>query len=276
MLAWCASAVGASASAAEPSCEQFFDARTFHQRVSEGDSAYAEMDLQAFQAARLGAREMVPCLAEPLSPAQVAGFHRIEALGAFLARDHAGAVASLRSLMAAAPGYQLSSELAPDGHPLRLYFNIAENALVLPGSPVAARPDGWTMVDGSTSAEWPIDRPYLYQEFDPSGGVRMSTVRASGVAPPGFTAEPDAAVRSSTAGTKTARTLGFISAGSAVVAGGLYLGARASAGQFWDPATSAEELDSLRRRTNTFGALSAGVGFVAVGTGGAALFVGTW
>ena len=93
---------------AAPPCATPVTARDFHQKVADGDAAYADMDLTAFQAARVEARGMVPCLSEPLTPAQAAGFHRLEALGAFLARDHASAVASLRALVAAAPGYQLS------------------------------------------------------------------------------------------------------------------------------------------------------------------------
>ena len=268
-------AAGLPGSVAAEDCAEKVDARAFHQKVSEGDSAYAEMELEAFQAARMAARAMVPCLDEELTPAQVAGYHRMEALGSFLARDHAAAVASLRSLVAAAPGYTLSTDLAPDGHPFRLYFSIAEGTPPSPGAPLPRPAGGWVHIDGAAATERPVDRPYVYQAFDSGGILQVSALRETGALPPGDTGSVTALPRAA-ASTRTARVLGIVSAGSALVAGGLYLGARGSAGRFWDPSTPTEDLDALRTRTNTLGALSAGVGVVAVGTGGAALLVGTW
>jgi len=261
-----------SASAAAP-CDAPVSARAFHQQVAAGDSAYADMDLEAFQAARVAARAMVPCLAEPVTPAQAAGYHRLEALGEFLSRDHAGAVASLRSLVAAAPGYQLSSSIAPDGHPLRLYFEIAENTAAVPGVPLPESRLGEVKIDGTTAGSWPLDRPYLFQVVEKDGAVQQSSLQNIGVAPPGMA--PGTASGPSSRN-PNAKVLGIVSASTAVVAGGLYLGARSASAKFWDPSTSTSELDGLRSRTNTLGWASAGLGVVAVGTGGAALLVGTW
>ncbi len=266
--------VGPGVALAEPSCPEPVTARAFHQQVAAGDSAYVDMDVEAFQAARSKAREMVPCLAEPVTPAQAAGFHRLEALGNFLARDHAASVASLRSLVAAAPGYTLSDDLAPAGHPLRLYFEIAENSVAAPTAPLPSLGSGWAQIDGTTTTSWPVDRPFLYQSFERSGAVASSSLVRVGESPPGFDDSVAGAVVSRR--TRTARTLGFVSLGSAAVAGGLYLGARASSAQFWDPTTASAELDGLRTRTNALGWASTGLGVLAVGTGGAAIFAGTW
>ena len=182
-------------------------------------------------------------------------------------------MASLRSVIAAAPGYQLSADLAPDGHPLRLYFSIAEGAQPVPAEPLPPQREGWLAIDGATSSGWPVDRPYLVQSFERGGDVASSALRAVGEPPvPGASADGSG----TSPKIRTARTLSLISGGAAVVAGGLYLGARSSSNQFWDPSTPSTELDALRNRTDALGWASAGVGFVAVGTGGAALLVGTW
>lgn len=262
-----------STAQAAPSCPEPVTARAFYQQVSAGDMAYVAMDLDAFHQARMKARQMVPCLSEAITPAQAAGYHRLEALGAFLGRDHAGAVAALKALVGAAPGYQLSTELAPDGHPLRLYFSIAEGTPAAPTRTMAPLPEGWVAIDGATTTEWPVDRPYLLQSFDSGGQVESTALRSVGQPP---VEEPKNRGMRVTAKTRTARTLSLVSGGAAVVAGGLYLGARASSKQFWDPSTPSAELAGLRSRTNTLGWASAGVGVVAVGTGGAAILVGTW
>lgn len=258
-----------------PPCAEKVSSAAFYEQVASGDTAYIRMDIEAFQEARRQASQMIPCLDESLTPAQAAGYHRLEALGAFLGRDHAGAVASLRSVIAAAPGYQLSLEIAPTGHPLRMYFEIAEGSKSAP--PVALGPiaRGWVTVDGATSTSWPVDRPYLTQQFDSAGGVMVSALRTVGEAPSEELAVDDS-FRSVSAKIHTARTLSLVSAGAALVTGALYLGARSSANQFWDPSTPTAELDALRQRTNALGWASAGVGLVAVGTGGAAVLVGTW
>jgi hypothetical protein len=174
--------IGATAQAA-PVCPEPVSSRAFHQQVSSGDAAYAEMDMDAFQQSRVQVRKMVPCLAEPITPAQAAGYHRLEALGSFLGRDHAGAVASLRALIAAAPGYQLSLDLAPDGHPLRTYFMIAEGTPAAPAITISPQGDGWLAIDGATSTDWPVDRPYLVQSFDGTGQVSSSALRSVGEPP---------------------------------------------------------------------------------------------
>ena len=261
---------------AEETCAAPVSAREFHQMVSKGDAAYADMDLEAFQTARVNARQMFACLDEGITPAQAAGFHRLEALGYFLARDHANAVSSLRSLNAAAPGYALSAEIAPPNHPLRMYYDIAEKLVSLPPQPLPLAKSGWTEIDGSTATAWPTDRPYLIQNFDDSGKVVLSSFQTTGTAPAGVLSEPKPLSLLAPSKAQTAKTLSLVAGGSALLAGGLYLGARSSANQFWDPTTPSSELDALRRRTNGLGWSSAGVGLVALGTGCAALYVGTW
>ena len=176
---------------------------------------------------------MVPCLSEPISPAQAAGFHRLEAMGEFLARNHAGAVASLRALASAAPGYELSEELAPQGHPLAMYYEIALGTVSVPSTPIPAVEGRWIHIDGTATTERPVDRPYLFQSFEEGGRVTTSGLVKAGRLPPGFEA-PSPQMSSTTDRTRTARTLGWVSVGTAAVAGGLYLGARRSSNQFWD------------------------------------------
>lgn len=266
----------ASAPAAQAAdCAEPVSARAFAQLVSTGDTAYANLDEQGFREARFAAAAALPCLSEGITSGQAAAWHRLEALAAFLDRDHAGAVASFKSLLAAAPGYELPESMAPPAHPLRTYFAIAQGSPETFGRPLEKPKAGWIHLDGSAAKELPVDRPAIYQRFADTGALQETLVVRPGIETPGLTSE-----RSTAQARRPKRTInvGLASAAgiAALASGGLYLAANSRSQQFWDPTTPDGELTALRQQTNTFGWMSAGFGAVALGTGTAALLVGTW
>lgn len=264
---------------AEDACEAPVTAREVMQTVASAHAAYADLDLDGFKAAHLTLSGQLPCLVDSLSEGQTAGVHGVEALASFVDNNPAATVASFRSVLAAAPSYRLPEDLARSGHPLRTMFDTATGALPSPTAPMPQHPsrEGWVHVDGTSATTWPVDRPYLVQAFDDAGRVTESGLYAAGAPPFGIDTRGSAtAGRHRSSRMRQARVLAGVSAGSALVAGGLYLGARAAHTNFWDPSTPTADVEALRTRANALGWASAGVGAIAVGTGGAAVLVGTW
>jgi hypothetical protein len=67
------------------------DATTLQQAIDSAETAFVEMDQGGFEAAATRARTTLSCVEDALSPVQVAGFHRMCALEAYLKADHAAA-----------------------------------------------------------------------------------------------------------------------------------------------------------------------------------------
>lgn len=255
-------------------CPETTSARALVREVSAGDAAFAELDDEGFNAALARSLEMVPCLSDPVTPGQAALFHKLHALGAFVERDDAGAVSHFRSVVASAPGYKLPESLAPEGHPLRTHFAVAEGSTPVPEPLLPVPRDGVVHIDGRRSTTAPLDRPFLYQRLDGAGQVVESALLRSHQQVPEYVSVgrtgKDGARRGVTV--PLAATSGI----AAVASGVLFLSARGSAAAFWDPTTPTGDLDTLRSRTNTLGWLSAGAGVVAVGTGAGAFISGTF
>lgn len=265
-------ALGGPAHAAD--CPEPTTAKALVQEVTAGDTAFAELDDEGFAVSRARTLQMLPCLSEPITPGQAALFHKLHAIGAFVDRDHAGAVAAFRSVVAASPGYQLPESLAPAGHPLRTHFAVAEGAVALPEPLLPVPRSGAVHVDGRRATTAPLDRPWVYQKLDEAGSVVESALVSPGAPVPAY----DNTGRPGEPGARRGVNVPLMAtAGVAAVASGvLYLSARGSADRFWDPTTANTELETLRTRTNTLGWLSAGAGVVAVGAGAGAFIAGTF
>lgn len=257
-------------------CDAAVGARDFGRMIAAGDAAYANMYEKGFREARLDAAQALPCLTEGLTPGQSAAFHRLEALAAFLDRDHAGAVASFKAVLAAAPGYTLPEAMAPMNHPMRTYFEIAANSPVPPGRPLNPPKAGWVHLDGALATEAPADRPFIYQRFGDGGRVIESMLVRPGITPPTLALASTPSRSSRKSGREINVGLASAAGVAALASGGFFLAAHNTEQAFWSQSTSQAELGALRTQTNTFGWLSAGFGAVALGTGTAALLVGTW
>ncbi len=257
--------------AAAADCPERAGAKDLVLAVSAGDAAFADMDEDGFRASRDRVLAALPCLGDGITPGQAALVHRTQALGLFLDRDHAGAVASFRSVLASSPDYRLAEDLAPPGHPMRVHFEVAEGTVPVPEAALPVPTSGWIQVDGHTAATAPVDRPWVYQRFDAGGGVLDTALVRPGAPPPVYEARAEKRER---AGINA--PLAATAGAAAVASGAFYLASRASYDRFFDPTTAPGQLDTLRARTNTYGWLSAGAGLVAAGAGAGAFLAGTW
>jgi len=114
--------------------------------VAKAEQAFQQMDIDGFQAARDQALTELPCLVDPLQPADAARIHVLEALDAFTRNDEAGTVNALRSAVQADPVYALPAELVPEGHALRLQLRVAStvtDSAPRPGCPFSGHQARW-------------------------------------------------------------------------------------------------------------------------------------
>ena len=236
--------------------------------ISAGDAAFGALDAQAFRAADSEAARLLPCLDEALEPAQVAALHRLHALAAFLARDHAGAVSAFRSMLATAPDYRLSEEAGAAQPPAPHRLPGGGRDGLGAGAPLRAPRQGWVQVDGQRAEQAPADRPWVFQHFSEDGQVLGTSLVPVGGETPAYP--------SRSRGGSGAR----VPLGSPPVWPQRhrepFLLAQSSEQAFWDPSTPTGDLQGLRDQTNTFGWLSAGAGVVAAGAGAGAVLSGSF
>ena len=291
VLFWCF--VSTSAFANE-SCPEVISTATLSRFISEADMAFSTMDEQGFRTARWSAQRAVPCLGEPIQPGQAAAYYRMEALGNFVDQQHAQTVGFFRSMLKVAPNYLLPEAMAPEGHPLRVNFEVALGSVPVAGKPIPRASDGLIRLDGAVAGEYPTDRPYLFQHVSDAGTVVASTVVGIGAEPPKYATgrghqSANAAARSKPSTVAVKRSpvangakkpfrvnvpLAALSGGAAVVSGITYAIAVSSETKFFDPTTPKQDLAKLRQNTNTLVWVSGGFATLAVGSGVSAVLVG--
>jgi len=247
--------------------------------LSTADAAFSDLDEDAFRSAVAQTRNAIPCLAEPMNDSLAAAWHRAEAYQAFLDRDHAATVQAFRAMLGASPGYRLSDVIAPEGHPLRTDFEIAQGLPPEPTRPAPVPTQGSLLVDGKPTQDVPAALPFVFQQLGEDGKPLRSVLIEQGASLPLYDARP---LRGSSQDGARAghRKLGAPLVAAAVVAGvtsaSLYGISSNKASQFWDESTPDTSLDQLRRQTNGTAAGSVVAGVVAIGAGTAAVLTFVW
>jgi hypothetical protein len=255
-------------SAALADCAEPVTAQRISQEISLGEAAYQNMDEAGFRQAFTMVRESLPCVNSPFNSAQATAFWRMHALAAFLDRDEDAAVIAFQSVLSSTPGYSLSEALAPMGHPLQVWLELA---LVSPSSleSVLATPaSGSVFIDGTASLSAPLARPYLFQLTDESGQLLVSQVIHPGQEPPRYPVLRERPIINA--------PLAITAGVSGVIAGGTWYLATAREDTFWDPSTPTSDLELLQRQSNTLGTVALSAGILTVGSGAAAVLVGSW
>ena len=198
-------------------------------------------------------------------------------------------------MLKVAPNYLLPEAMAPEGHPLRVNFEVALGSVPVAGKPIPRASNGLIRLDGGVAGEYPTDRPYLFQHVSDSGSVLGSTVVGIGADPPryatgrGYQSANASTPRSRPAPVAVKRApaatsdkgpfrinvpLAAVAGGAAVVSGITYAIAVSSETKFFDPTTPKQDLTKLRQNTNTLVWVSGGFATLAVGSGVSAVLVG--
>ncbi len=257
-------------------CERLVGAPELLDSLGSAEAAWTRLDRPAFAESVHDLRNQLACLRDPLTPADAAAIHRVEALDLFLAGDRRGAAWAYSAAALLEPAYELPLGIAPRGNPLRGVW--LEGRALDPGpSRELDRPaDGALLLDGRRSLRRPELRPVVFQRVDEYGRVVETAYLSPGDPVPVYrTWVPTGPPRQPATPSRTVehRPLVAVAAVAGVASGALWALSLRSADTFWDPTTPQEDLVGLRRQTNGLivGAVGAGAG--AAVTGAMALWV---
>lgn len=214
------------------------------------------------------------CLAEPMPPEQAARLHRLIGVHRFVHRDRVLAEAAFLAARTVDPEYAFPENMVPQGHGLRTLYESVQ-----PGSSYEDVPkpaSGELLFDGDALAGRPVQSPTIVQIRDRRGRVVSTNYLETGAPLPDFRARKNPTQRSKS----NAPLIGLaVGAGSAAVISASLLAVSASSNTSfnqYDPSRDLAQLDDLRDRTNTLGAVGVSAGIVALGAGVGALVVATW
>jgi len=133
--------------------------------LDDAYSKYTDLDFKGFHGAFDGARDDLHCLSGTLDPGQAAKLHFAYALQALLDRDQDKMLRAARAVLADAPKFRPSPDVARPGNGLYIAFEMARQ----PRESVTAKlpADGRWVVDGTAGAtEVPLDRNTVVQRVD--------------------------------------------------------------------------------------------------------------
>lgn len=216
--------------------------------MERAETAYAAVDVEAFQQATVEVDYLVPCLDAPLARDDVARLHRLRGIGYHTAKREQDLVAAFRAARAAAPNFTPSMELFPEGFVLRDRYQ-DQPAETRPGPRLPRPAKGELMVDGVAARSRPVDAAALVQVVVAGDVVSSSYLLPDDVLPP-------------YRGSSAHRDRWLLAGGATLLASGVLYGlaASSSAGRF--DAADGAELQAVQNRTN---GLVVASGVVAVG-----------
>lgn len=267
-----------SAVAAAAPCDPV-GADALRRRLDDAEAAYVGLDADGFEAALDAAALDLPCLTEPLPPGEVARWHGLAALQAFVRADRGGVAGSLAAAEAAVTGWRFPAGWIPEGHDLR---SLAPGAAG-PTAPIPPPARGATWLDGHPDARRATERPTVFQWVDAPGHAALSAYLLPGdplpayptaapVPPPPPPDRPAPPARSGPRGVAVASVAGgVVLAGASAAA---FAGAARGRATFDGPGTpgwTGADLERLQARTNALEAAgwsAAGLGAVALAAGG--------
>lgn len=270
------------------SCPEPTDTQSLVTALNAADAAFAGMSLEDFEASRQEALSLLPCLREPLTAADAAHLHRVQAYGAFLAQNPDASRDSMVSLLRVQPGATLPSAVAPEGHPLYTLFEEAR-AIEPDLTPLTPAQDATLLVDGQRGEPLPSTQPAVLQLVADTGEVRWTVLLQPGdalpeweprrpeavvVTPPGDP-QPGPPISTLPAPQAPERPWALVggAAAGAVAAGALYAGSAQLRARFdaQGDDTPAEDMISTAKATNGLIVASGLTGGVALGLGAVAV-----
>ena len=248
-----------------PACTEPTTVVGFLEAASQGEQAFANMDMVGLSRARAQALEHIPCLGEPVTTDTAAAFHRMMAMAAFSQGDEPGTLAEFHAARRLQPGYTIPEDVAPEGHPLVDLYQRSVDAAEGSLDPTIPPLGGWVTVDGVRGAPRPTGISTILQSFEADEAIDRTTYLLPGDSTPSFGPMPIDELRRQ----RRRYALGGSSAAAIVASGVLYGLSWSSHARFMDtddPLVDSQ-LPTQRNTTNTLFFASLGAGAVGVGLG---------
>lgn len=138
--------------------------------VSDAESTFRSLDIEAFKASTDRLEALLPCLADPVPRNVAAQVHRYLGIRSVGDRNRDAARYRLAAGRALEPSYVFPEGLMPTGHPVRtLYEGITIEDPRFSTAPPPA--DGYLQFDGRTTNQRPNNWATLVQRFDGTGKI---------------------------------------------------------------------------------------------------------
>lgn len=231
--------------------------------AADVEAAWARLDLEGFRTATDASAAVLPCLGEPITPADAARAHRIQGLRANLLDQEDRAARAFLAARRVDPAWRFPDWL-PEQHPLRLlYGRMPLEGLVQ--TPLPRPRSGSLLIDGTPSRDRPKDIPAVVQWLNSDGSVGWSGYMHHDETIVGYPIRPSLA--------PVAWSLAGIGVASLVVSGASLAISAGARDEYDDLATPPDALDDLRETTNTGFWVSVGSGAGAAGAAVAAAIV---
>jgi len=259
-------------------CDEMVSTAELLGAIEVAENAWTMADAKGFQTAAESMDSLLPCVSDTLTRGTAGRIHRMHGMSRFLARDPDGEKSAFAAARWVQPGWKWPADLVPVGHPLLKHY--VEADLGEPDLEVTLPPiEGQSMFDGRESLKRPTKWPTIHQHLSDDGGVLGTWFLSPSDPLPDYPRKNKPAPIDDEGGDKAGlRTPLLIGAGSGfVVSGVLYALAGASSKNYHgDDQRTVDEMDQLRRATNTRFWASMGFAGASTATTVSAFAVARW
>jgi hypothetical protein len=280
----CATGLLLASRAQGQECVEEYSPKIISDSLEIAEKAFSDLDVDGFRLATDLAASKLPCVRQEISRQLSAEYHRFVGLRAFVDREQAKAVSAFAAARTIEPDYQFPETFIPSGNPVMNSY-LALDVSIDEWSELVQPTSGKIQFDGQAAGQRSTRFPHVYQYFDAAGSVQDTRYVFPEERLPSY---PGAVVLSVE---PVASTVGPIPKSGAVPHKGLLIGAGVgalTAVVLYGAASSnnnaynsvdvddEEELNRLRRSTNSKVIASASLATVSVGLGASAFLVARW
>jgi len=135
--------------------------------LDEAETAFGNVDVEAFNKAVEKARAQFACVSEEITPALAAELHRVEGLYAYTNLARQQAVNAFAAARAIEPDYQFPSNVVSDGNPILDHYTAKDP--VCDKERIPPPKSGKLRVDGQRRGAVPTEFPAIIQVLDSKG-----------------------------------------------------------------------------------------------------------
>ena len=166
-----------SQSFAADECDSKIPAEIFGLKISEAKERLEQKDSQQFMIQVDKLNSYVPCLIQPITPEQAAGYHLYTGIQFFLKQKESTAQLHFSAAKATNHTVAIPTSIFPEGHQLHSSFDKAPG--LLDTETIQASEQSVFFFDGVQTNERPLYRPSIFQQFE-SDDLKISMVLQAG------------------------------------------------------------------------------------------------
>ena len=255
-------------------CAELYGMDAFFAANAKGEKAFIDLDEQGLEAAYLESRGILQCLQGEIQGMMASAFHRMTAMRAFVNGERDRVLQEFNRARLLHLGYEISNDVAPEGHPLRLLYEesktMGEGELER-GIPPA---DGWLVVDGVRNGARPVAADVFIQVYQMDGSRIETLFLPAGAEMPAWGVEGGF-------DRQRLKLPAAVATGVSALATGVLWGLSWKNRNLFDGEMSPEVcaegttedcLDQYRDRTNALAWSSVGTGVLTLGFGGVTIY----